>query len=118
MIIPHELKAEFCYRLGLMNVTAAALFPGVEGVCSAIRDALRLAVANLPTGTDPAAPPESLPVKLIRRSEMIRQRRAVCGLLRLRSRSGLGDGAKDVLLVIEVEARTDKGASVRGRPES
>jgi hypothetical protein len=63
MIIPHELKAEFCYRLGLMNVTAAALFPGVEGVCSAIRDALRLAVANLPTGTDPAAPPESLPVK-------------------------------------------------------
>ena len=45
MIIPHELKAEFCYRLGLMNVTAATLFPGVEGVCSAIRDALRLAVA-------------------------------------------------------------------------
>jgi hypothetical protein len=62
IIIPHKLKAEFCYRLGLMNVTAAALFPGVEGVCSAIRDALRLAVANLPTGPDPAAPPESLPV--------------------------------------------------------
>jgi hypothetical protein len=57
IIIPQELKAEFSYRLGLMNVTAAALFPGVEGVCMAIRDSLRLAVANLPTGPTLAAPP-------------------------------------------------------------
>jgi hypothetical protein len=57
IVIPAELKADFCSRLGLMNVTAAALFPGVEGVCAAIRDDLRLAGEQI-TPTQPlAAPP-------------------------------------------------------------
>ena len=41
IIIPQRLKVEFCRRLAQMNVTAAALFPGVEGVCTAIRDEMR-----------------------------------------------------------------------------
>lgn len=60
IIIPAKLKAEFCFRLGQMNVTAAALFPGVEGVCTAIRDSLRLAVAALPVDADLAPPPIEL----------------------------------------------------------
>ncbi|MGQ0701071.1 MAG: FRG domain-containing protein [Panacagrimonas sp.] len=44
VLIPAQLKVEFADRLRLMNVTAAALFPGVEGVCTSIRDSLRLAV--------------------------------------------------------------------------
>lgn len=49
IVIPHRLKTEFCNRLAQMNVTAAALFPGVEGVCASIRDLLRRAVTSLPT---------------------------------------------------------------------
>lgn len=45
IIVPEELKKEFAWRLRLMNVTAASLFPGVEGICDSIRDQLRLAVA-------------------------------------------------------------------------
>jgi hypothetical protein len=56
IIIPKELKAEFCFRLSLMNVTAAALFPGVEGVCAAIRDNLRLQAENLALN-QPLEPP-------------------------------------------------------------
>ncbi len=59
VVIPQRLKTEFCFRLGLMNVTAAALFPGVDGVCSSIRDTLRLAAAALPTSANTPVPPPS-----------------------------------------------------------
>ena len=61
IVIPPELKLEFCWRLGQMNVTAASLFPGVEGVCSSIRDWLRLAVAQLPVNTPTTPPPPPPP---------------------------------------------------------
>lgn len=43
LIIPASLKEDFVHRLVLMNVTAAALFPGVEGICESIRENLKLA---------------------------------------------------------------------------
>jgi FRG domain len=58
IIIPQHLKEEFAMRLGLMNVTAAALFPGVEGVCSSIRDQLRLAVATRVAAAEATKPNE------------------------------------------------------------
>ena len=43
LLIPNRLKPEFFNRLSSMNVTAAALFPGVEGICNSLRDTVRLA---------------------------------------------------------------------------
>lgn len=45
ILIPKHLKQEFAMRLRLMNVTASALFPGVEGTCDMIRNGLRLDAA-------------------------------------------------------------------------
>lgn len=56
VIIPHECKMEFSYRLSLMNVTAATLFPGLEGVSTSIRDWLRLAAASGPNPPEPSPP--------------------------------------------------------------
>ena len=42
IIIPAALKREFVHRLQLMNVTAASLFPGVEGICQSIRESIQL----------------------------------------------------------------------------
>jgi hypothetical protein len=36
--IPHALKLEIWWRLRQMNLTPAALFPGVDGVCQSIRE--------------------------------------------------------------------------------
>jgi FRG domain len=47
IILPRKLKREFTARLNLMNVTAAAIFPGVEGICGSIRDKIRLDVQSL-----------------------------------------------------------------------
>jgi hypothetical protein len=46
MIIPKELKPEFLFRLRTMNVTAASLFPGVEGICDSIQNDMRLAASQ------------------------------------------------------------------------
>lgn len=54
VIIPDECKMEFSYRLSLMNVTAATLFPGLEGVSTSIRDWLRLAAASGPNPPEPS----------------------------------------------------------------
>lgn len=54
VIIPHELKLEFSHRLSLMNVTAATLFPGLEGVSTSIRDWLRRVSAPAPVDAPPA----------------------------------------------------------------
>ncbi len=43
LVIPKELKPEVVQRLDQMNVTAAALFPGTDGIGQSIRDYLRLA---------------------------------------------------------------------------
>lgn len=60
VIIPHELKVEFSMRLSLMHVTAATLFPGLEGVSTSIRDWLRHLTAPVPTQAVPQGMPENL----------------------------------------------------------
>lgn len=47
LIIPQELKADFCRRLFSMNVTGATLFPGVEGICNSLHEYMRLATASV-----------------------------------------------------------------------
>ena len=60
VIIPHELKVQFSMRLSLMNVTAATLFPGLEGVSTSIRDWLRHVADPVPTQAVPQGMPENL----------------------------------------------------------
>jgi hypothetical protein len=42
LIIPAGLKEEFLYRLVAMNITAAALFPGIDGAGKAVAEYVAL----------------------------------------------------------------------------
>lgn len=40
LVIDQDEKPEFLHHLGKMNVTAAALFPGLEGIARTVRDTI------------------------------------------------------------------------------
>jgi len=46
LIIPNGLKAEFLRQLRRMNVTARALFPGIDGLGRSVAELLRIRVAE------------------------------------------------------------------------
>ncbi len=46
LIIPKELKFEFLRRLRSMNITARALFPGVDGLGRSVAELVRLGAAH------------------------------------------------------------------------
>ncbi len=50
IIVPKELKEEFLLRLRQMNITARALFPGIDGVGRSISELVRLGSAEFRGG--------------------------------------------------------------------
>jgi hypothetical protein len=47
VFIPSDLKPEFLHQLRAMNITAGALFPGMDGLGRSLTELTRLAVAHL-----------------------------------------------------------------------
>lgn len=46
LIVPNVLKPELCQRMRSMNLTAASLFPGLDGVGKTTLETMRIAIAT------------------------------------------------------------------------
>jgi hypothetical protein len=72
ILIPAKVKVEFLWRLRQMNITASALFPGVDGLGRSIRERVRSRLSNPSKMSEPPERPLVLafPAELARPADL------------------------------------------------